>query len=82
MGDNEKRNSAGDASLKASSQDCEAGGPDLEGLQRRAREIVDRTPEVRPEKVARLREAIEQGTYQIDSKKLADILIKEWFPKR
>ncbi|MGB8991332.1 MAG: flagellar biosynthesis anti-sigma factor FlgM [Desulfobaccales bacterium] len=82
MGDNEKRNSGKQSGLKPSSQDCEAGGDGLEGLQRQAREIVYRTPEVRPEKVARLKEAIEQGTYQIDSRQLADILIKEWFPKR
>ncbi|HEY9072652.1 MAG TPA: flagellar biosynthesis anti-sigma factor FlgM [Desulfobaccales bacterium] len=82
MGDNEKPKSAGDAGLKPSSQDCDAGRNGLEGLKRQAREIVYRTPEVRPEKVAQLKEAIEQGTYQIDSEKLADILIKEWFPKR
>jgi len=82
MGDNEKRNPGQPPGLKPSSKDCEAGRADLEGLQRRAREIVYRTPEVRAEKVAQLKEAIEQGTYQIDSGKLADILIKEWFQKR
>jgi flagellar biosynthesis anti-sigma factor FlgM len=82
MGDNEKRNSGKQPGLKPSSKDCEAGGNGLEGLQRRAREIVYQTPEVRPEKVARLKEAIEQGAYRIDSRQLAEILIKEWFPKR
>ena len=82
MGDNEKRNPGQPPGLKPSSKDCEAGGDGLEGLERQAREIVYRTPEVRPEKVARLKEAIEQGTYRIDSRQLADILIKEWFPKR
>ena len=51
-------------------------------LIRRAREIVYGTPEVRPEKVAQLKEAIERGAYKIDSRRLADILIKEWFLKR
>lgn len=82
MDDNENRNSGKQPGVKPSSQDCEAGRNGLEGLKRQAREIVYRTPEVRPEKVAHLKEAIEQGTYQIDSEKLADILIKEWFPKR
>ncbi len=51
-------------------------------LIHKAREVVYQTSEVRPEKVARLKEAIEQGVYEIDSRKLADIIIKEWFPKR
>ena len=46
-------------------------------LEGQAREIVYQTPEVRPEKVARLKEAIDQGTYEIDSEKLADIIIEE-----
>ena len=52
-------------------------------LIRLAREVIYRTPPKDcPEKVARLKEAIEQGTYQVDTRKLAEILIKEWFPKR
>ena len=50
------------------------GDDSLEGLKRLAREVVYQTPEVRPDKVARLKEAIDQGTYEIDSAKLADIL--------
>lgn len=82
MGDNEKKNSGKPPGLKASRKDRKGGRNGLEALQRQARETVYRTPEVRPEKVAQLKEAIEQGTYQIDSEKLADIIIKEWFPKR
>ena len=48
----------------------------------KAREVVYQTPEVRPEKVAQLKEAIERGVYEIDTEKLADIILKEWFPKR
>jgi flagellar biosynthesis anti-sigma factor FlgM len=51
-------------------------------LIEKAREVVYQTPEVRPEKVARLKEAIERGAYEIDTEKLADIILKEWFPKR
>ena len=80
MSDNEKHNSgpppatAGEA--PEAEDDC------LEGLKAKAREIVYRTPEVRPEKVARLKEAIDQGTYEIDSEKLAEILSEELLGKR
>lgn len=40
-----------------------------------ARQVIQQTPAVRPEKVALLKEAIEQGTYKIDARKLANILI-------
>ena len=60
----------------------EAKGDCLEGLQRLAREVVYQTPEVRPEKVARLKEVIDQETYEIDSAKLADLIIEEVLGKR
>lgn len=56
-------------------------GPQAPNLQRNAqlieqvRQIIAATPEVRPEKVASLREAVEQGTYEIDARKLANCLI-------
>lgn len=58
----------------------EAGGKAR--LIKKAREVVYQTPEVRPEKVARLKEAIQQGAYKIDSRQLADIILKEWLIKR
>jgi negative regulator of flagellin synthesis FlgM len=39
--------------------------------------IVEETPEVRPEKVAAVKEALERGTYVIDSRKLANALLVE-----
>jgi flagellar biosynthesis anti-sigma factor FlgM len=43
------------------------------------RQIISETPEIRPEKVGPLLEAIGQGTYEIDVRKLANILITKLF---
>ncbi|MGO9622069.1 MAG: flagellar biosynthesis anti-sigma factor FlgM [Desulfobaccales bacterium] len=68
-----------DGPVPADPGDCRNGQA---RLRRLAREIVYRTPEVRPEKVARLKEAIEQGAYKLDAAKLADIIIAELIRKR
>lgn len=49
--------------------------PETARLLRLARQVVAQTPEVRPEKVASLRKAIAQGTYRLESRKLAGILL-------
>jgi len=60
---------------------CRPPGPGDPNLQRndtlieQVRQIIAATPEVRPEKVEPLREAVEQGTYEIDARKLANCLI-------
>jgi len=46
-----------------------------DNLMEQARQIIAATPEVRPEKVEPLRQAVEQGTYEIDARKLANCLI-------
>ncbi len=48
-----------------------------QGLLEKARQIVDETAEVRPEKVAAVQEALEEGSYEIDSRQIANILITE-----
>ena len=56
----------------------QAGAPHLqrdEKLIEQVRQIVTDTPEVRPEKVAPLREAVASGTYEVDARKLANCLI-------
>jgi anti-sigma28 factor (negative regulator of flagellin synthesis) len=42
---------------------------------KKARRLVEQTSEVRPERVASLQEAVRLGTYRINSRKLANILI-------
>jgi len=44
-------------------------------LMEKAQEIIDQTPEVRAEKVKALKAAVEQGAYQIDSRRLAHIIL-------
>jgi anti-sigma28 factor (negative regulator of flagellin synthesis) len=44
-------------------------------LIEQVRQIVAATPEVRPEKVGPLQEAVASGTYEIDARKLANCLI-------
>ena len=56
--------------------------PDLDAVEKdrlleKARQIVYQTPPLRPEKVAAIKKALELGTYEIDSRKLANILIVE-----
>jgi flagellar biosynthesis anti-sigma factor FlgM len=54
------------------------GAPNLQGndkLIEQVRQIIADTPEVRPEKMEPLREAVASGTYEIDARKLANSLI-------
>ncbi|MCL4500974.1 MAG: flagellar biosynthesis anti-sigma factor FlgM [Deltaproteobacteria bacterium] len=79
---NKKKNRPGGRSNSNSGETSEEGKEHLEGLIHLAQEVVYQTPEVRPDKVARLKEAIEQGTYEIDSEKVADTIIEEVLGKR
>jgi flagellar biosynthesis anti-sigma factor FlgM len=65
-------------------QNLRGGGPrrsEALGLQKdgklieQVRQIIAATPEVRPEKVEPLQEAVASGTYEIDARKLANCLI-------
>jgi flagellar biosynthesis anti-sigma factor FlgM len=44
-------------------------------LQEKVRQIIAATPEVRPEKVGPLKQAIEEGAYEVDARKVANALI-------
>ncbi len=50
-----------------------------EKLIERVRQIISETPEIRPEKVGPLQVALEQGTYSINVRKLANILLANLF---
>ena len=75
----DKRNGTGAETWSS----CWPPGPGDPNLQRndtlieQVRQIVAATPEVRPEKVEPLREAVQQGAYEIDARKLANCLIAE-----
>lgn len=51
-------------------------------LMHKAAQVVAETPEVRPEKVLALKDSVEQGTYEVDAKKVADKLITEMFAEK
>jgi len=53
----------------------QAAAAPMTDLQEKARQIIAATPEVRPEKVGPLKQAIEQGAYEIDARKVANALI-------
>ena len=55
--------------LKASGKAAERA------LMEKAQEMIEQTPEIRAEKVKALKAAVEEGTYQIDSRRLANILL-------
>ncbi len=46
-------------------------------LMQKAAQVVAETSEVRSEKVMALKDSVEQGTYQVDSKQVANKLIIE-----
>jgi flagellar biosynthesis anti-sigma factor FlgM len=53
-----------------------------EPLMEQVRKIVAETPEVRPEKIDSLQEAVAEGDYEVDARKVANRLISELLIKR
>ncbi len=76
------RKRPGEAPPDQSAPDTASNAGEITMLMEKARQIISRTPEVRSERVAALKAAIEQGTYKINTRKLADLIIKEWFSGR
>jgi negative regulator of flagellin synthesis FlgM len=62
------------AASAASGRDVIHLSPQARLLQK-ASQIAQATPEVRPEKVLALKDSVDQGTYTVDSAKVADKLI-------
>ncbi len=46
-------------------------------LLAKGREVIYQAPESRPEKVARLKEAVDAGTYTVDTRQVANRLIAQ-----
>ena len=81
---------AGEAQEAAAQQKQAASAPEAQDkveVSRQAREcqqaaeIAKASPEVRAEKVAALKEKIESGTYEVDSKELATKMIVDSLSK-
>jgi negative regulator of flagellin synthesis FlgM len=51
-------------------------------LMQKAAQVVAETPDVRPEKVMALKDSVEQGTYEVDARKVADSLITEMLSEK
>jgi len=58
------------------SEDKVALSPEAKEIQE-VKKILDSLPDVREDKVAEIREQIENGTYEVDSEKVAFRMIKE-----
>jgi len=58
------------------SEDKVALSPEAKQIQE-AKKLLDSLPDVREEKVAEIREQIENGTYSVDSEKIAFKMIRE-----
>jgi flagellar biosynthesis anti-sigma factor FlgM len=68
-------NGTGDPASVRSALSRESDASGNNPLIDQARHLIEATPEIRPEKVAPLKEAVEQGTYEVDTRKLANALI-------
>ena len=51
-------------------------------LMQKASEVVYKTDEVRPQKVEAIKDSVQQGTYEVDSKKVANSLITEMIQEK
>ena len=53
------------------------GGKDLQAAHQKAYEIAMNTPDVREDKVEAIKKQLKEGTYKIDSGKIADGMLRE-----
>ena len=57
--------------------DLSTNSKTVRGQHKKAYDIAKASPDIREQKVAELKEKIKNGTYQIDSGKIADGILKE-----
>lgn len=69
------KNKAGEARDTGNSANVEIS--DNARLMRKATEVVQGAPDIRQEKVAALKKAIQEGTYRVDADKVAEKVIEE-----
>lgn len=62
---------------KGSNVQISSGGKDRAEAMQKAFDIARSTPEVREDRVASLKKQIQDGTYQVDSGKIADSMLRE-----
>jgi len=74
--DKEKAESSSGQTTQVSTEDSVVLSPKAKEIQQ-ARKLLEEVPDIREEKVARLKEQIENGTYEIDAKKIAAKMIRE-----
>ncbi len=51
-------------------------------LLQKASQVIAQTPEVRAEKVAAIKNAVQNGTYQVDSRQVANSMIAQMLQER
>jgi negative regulator of flagellin synthesis FlgM len=75
--DRNRVNASGKPSAKGvSKEDKVVLSPEVKRIQD-AKKLLSSVPDIREEKVARIKAQIENGTYQVEEKKLAQKMIKE-----
>ncbi len=68
------------ASEQPEKQQAKADTVELSDTGKRIQEAhkqLESIPDIREEKVAQLKEQVENGTYEVDAEKVADIMLKE-----
>ena len=73
---NRAQGSSTEAPKRIVSEDKVALSPEAKQIQE-AKKIIDSLPDIREDKVAEIRARIEDGTYSVDSEKIASKMIKE-----
>lgn len=76
--DQKLSNKAGSKSVSPDYEvDLSGGGKDIQEARNRAAQIAKDTSAIRQEKIDAIKEQIKNGTYQVDSGKVADGILKE-----